>query len=94
MTIQGRENARLLFEGLCTPFPDGLEGIQFTELSSWAVGKSVIVQWRADADFLCGPYLGADAYLTKNGLLAAQVATFDGADLPFNPNYPDPCPQD
>jgi len=97
ITIQGRENARALFEGLCTPFPNGLEGIQFTELSSWTVGKTVIVQWRADAPFddpfICGPYLGADTFVTKNGLLAAQVATFDGADLPYNPNYPGSCPQ-
>ena len=86
VTIQGLEQVEALFEGLCTPFEDGgLRGIQFTELSSWTVGKTVNVQWSADAWFLCEPYLGADAYVTKNGLLGAQVATFDGAELQFCP---------
>jgi hypothetical protein len=39
------------------------------------------VQWRADAPFLAEPYRGADAYETKDGLMAAQVTTFDASAL-------------
>ena len=35
----------------------------------------------ANADFLAAPYLGADAYVTQDGLMRAQVSTFDGAQL-------------
>ena len=31
----------------------------------------------ANAPFLAEPYYGADAYVTKNGLMGAQVTTFD-----------------
>jgi hypothetical protein len=37
----------------------------------------VNVQWRVDGDALKEPYRGADAYVTRDGLLAAQVSTFD-----------------
>jgi hypothetical protein len=37
----------------------------------------------ANAPFLAVPYYGADAYVTKNGLMGAQVTTFDGAELQF-----------
>jgi hypothetical protein len=36
----------------------------------------VNVQWKADAPFLTEPYRGADAYVTRDGLLVAQVSTF------------------
>jgi hypothetical protein len=81
VTVEGREDVRDLFEGFCQPFPDGLAGLQFTEVESWKVYGTINMQWSADADFLCEPYLGADAYETRSGLMAAQVTTFDGAEL-------------
>jgi hypothetical protein len=45
----------------------------------------VNVKWRATASFLTEPYFGADAYVTKDGLMFAQVTTFDGAALKFKP---------
>ncbi len=81
-TIQGRPNTQELFEGFClSPSEGGLNGITFTEVASWKVGKTVNVQWSADACFLTETYLGADAYITQNGLMAAMVTTFDGAEL-------------
>jgi hypothetical protein len=75
---------RALFEGFCKPHADGgLNGITFAEIKSWTVGKTVNVQWVATAPFLAAPYYGADAYVTQNGLMAAQVTTFDGAELQF-----------
>jgi hypothetical protein len=44
------------------------------------------VQWRTDADVLREPYRGADAYVTRNGLMAAQVSTFDMKALTANRN--------
>jgi hypothetical protein len=37
--------------------------------------------WRAEAPYLATPYKGSDAYVTKDGLMYAQVTTFKGADL-------------
>jgi hypothetical protein len=48
---------------------------------TFVVGDVINVQWRADAPFLAEPYRGADAYETKDGLMAAQVTTFDAACL-------------
>ena len=47
------------------------------------VGGTVNVKWTATADFLAEPYVGADAYVTKDGLMHAQVSTFDGSKLKF-----------
>jgi hypothetical protein len=45
------------------------------------VGDTINVQWRATADFLLEPYLGADAYVTKDGLMFAQVTTFRSDEI-------------
>ncbi len=81
VTVEGREDVQALFEGFCQPFPDGLAGLQFTEVDHWKVHGTINMQWVATADFLCEPYYGADAYETSRGLMAAQVTTFDGAEL-------------
>lgn len=91
VTVEGRDDVRALFEGFCLPYPDGLAGLQFTEVSSGTVHKTLNVQWSADACFLAEPYLGADAYETWAGLMAAQVTTFDGAELVENPTWETDC---
>jgi len=91
VTVAGRDDVRDLFEGFCLPYPDGLNGLTFTELSRGTVHKTVNMQWSADACFLAEPYLGADAYETWAGLMAAQVTTFDGAELVENPNWEADC---
>jgi hypothetical protein len=58
-------------------------GLQFTAESSFMVGNTLNVMWRAEADFLAEPYKGSDAYVTRGGLMAAQVTTFDGSKLKF-----------
>lgn len=86
VTVEGRVALRELFEGFCLPASEGgLKGLQITELNSWRVGKTISVQWVADACFLSEPYLGADAYITARGLMLAQVTTFDGAELNIDP---------
>ena len=81
--IKGREKVGDLFAGFCKPRPDGLKGLKFTSESSFLVANTLNVMWRAEADFLSEPYKGSDAYVTRDGLMAAQVTTFDGSKLKF-----------
>jgi ketosteroid isomerase-like protein len=80
--VKGRQQVGDLFKGFVKPFKDGgLCGLRFESEHVQIVGDTVNVQWRADADFLAAPYRGADAYVTHDGLMWAQVTTFDGAQL-------------
>jgi ketosteroid isomerase-like protein len=83
--VKGRQKVGELFAGFCKPRPDGLKGLKFTPEKSFLVGNTLNVMWRAEADFLAEPYKGSDAYVTRNGLMAAQVTTFDGTKLKFKP---------
>ncbi len=82
---KGRQKVGELFAGFCKPRPDGLKGLKFTAERSFLVGNTLNVQWRAEAGFLSEPYKGSDAYVTRGGLMAAQVTTFDGSKLKFKP---------
>jgi ketosteroid isomerase-like protein len=78
VVIRGRQAVADAFGGMVKPFKDGgLGGVTFTAEHVFTVGDTVNVQWKADAPFLKEPYRGADAYVTREGLLAAQVSTFD-----------------
>ena len=78
VTIRGREAVGEAFRGMVKPFAEGgLFGVTFTPEHAFTVGDTVNVQWRVDADVLSEPYRGADAYIARDGLLAAQVSTFD-----------------
>ena len=63
------------------PAQGGTCGLKVTSEHIFVVGETVNVQWRAEAPFLAEPYRGADAYETHDGLMAAQVTTFDAAAL-------------
>jgi SnoaL-like domain len=80
--VKGREAVGELFRNFVKPVKDGgLCGLTFETENSFAVGDTINVQWVAKADFLAEPYRGADAYVTKDGLMWAQVTTFDGAQI-------------
>ncbi len=79
VVLKGRQKVADLFTGFCKDRPDGLKGLQFTVESSFQVGNTFNVLWRAEAPFLAQPYKGSDAYVTRDGLMAAQVTTFDGS---------------
>ena len=82
--VAGREKIGDLFAGFCKDRKDGgLKGLKFTAEHVYTVDDTLNVQWRAEADFLKEPYKGSDAYVTKDGLMYAQVTTFNGADLKF-----------
>lgn len=80
--VIGREDIGALFAGFCqAPEDGGLIGITFATERSFTVGDTVNVQWIATAPFLAEPYRGSDAYVTRDGLMAAMVSTFRGSDL-------------
>src|SRR5882724_8927459 len=82
--VKGRKAVGDLFAGFVKTHADGgLCGIKFTTEHSFAVNGTLNVQWSADAPFLAEPYRGSDAYVTKDGLMYAQVTTFDGKAIKF-----------
>jgi hypothetical protein len=84
VVVIGREAVGELFTGFCKDRSEGgNRGLIFTPQQTFKVGHTINVQWSADASFLTGPYLGADAYVTKAGLMYAQVTTFGAPPLPY-----------
>lgn len=82
VVIAGRTEIGALFAGFCKEHADGgLKGINFAAEKSFVVDGTVNAQWVASADFLAEPYRGSDAYVTRDGLMAAMVSTFEGTDL-------------
>lgn len=80
--VRGRQAVADMFAKIVKPpSQGGICGLRFTAEHTFAVGNVINVQWRADAPFLAVPYRGSDAYETKDGLMAAQVTTFNAADL-------------
>ena len=80
--VKGREAVGDLFRDFVKPAKDGgLCGLKFVTVHAFTVGDTINVQWRATADFLVEPYLGADAYVTKDGLMFAQVTTFRSDEI-------------
>jgi hypothetical protein len=86
-TTRGREALGKMYEQVVkAPSQGGTCGLKITPEHMFVVGETVNVQWRADAPFLAEPYRGADAYETHDGLMAAQVTTFDQAALKMKRN--------
>jgi hypothetical protein len=82
VTVRGRAAVGEMFANIVKPpAQGGTCGLKVTVEHTFVVGDVINVQWRADAPFLAEPYRGADAYETKDGLMAAQVTTFDAAAL-------------
>ena len=81
-TTRGREALGKMYEQVVKPpSQGGTCGLKVTPEHVFVVGETVNVQWRADAPFLAEPYRGADAYETHDGLMAAQVTTFEATAL-------------
>ncbi len=76
--MKGREQVGEMFRNAVKPFAEGgLCGVTFTPQHTFVVNGTVNAQWSANGDMLAEPYLGADAYVTKDGFMAAMVTTFD-----------------
>ena len=86
VVVKGREEAGKLFANFVKPVDQGgLCGIKFTPEQTFIVGETLNIQWKAEAEFLTESYKGSDAYETRDGLMAAMVSTFKGADLKKKP---------
>jgi hypothetical protein len=80
--VRGRQALGEMFTQVVkSPSQGGTCGLKVTPEHTFVVGETINVQWRADAPFLSEPYRGADAYETHDGLMAAQVTTFDAKQL-------------
>lgn len=84
--VKGRKALGEMFAQVVKPpSQGGTCGLKVTPEHIFTVGETLNVQWRAEAPFLMESYRGADAYETHDGLMAAQVTTFDAAALKFKP---------
>jgi hypothetical protein len=73
------------------PSEGGTCGLNVVAEHTFVVGDTINVQWRADSPLLKEPYRGADAYETHDGLMAAQVTTWNPAELKWKvPPTPHP----
>lgn len=80
--LKGRQAVGDAFRTMVKPFAQGgLCGLTFTPEHSFTVGETINVQYRVTGEPLAEPYRGADSYEAKNGLMQAQVSTFDRAQL-------------
>jgi len=76
--VSGREAIGQMFKkALMPPSGGGQCGMKLIPEKTFIVGDTVNVVWRAEAPFFAEPYRGSEAFETRNGLLAAQVTTWD-----------------
>jgi hypothetical protein len=76
--VRGREAIGKMFQkSLKDPSQGGLCGRKLIPEHTFVVGNTVNVVWRFEAPFFAEPYRGSEAFETRNGLLAAQVTTWD-----------------
>jgi hypothetical protein len=71
--VNGRDAVAAIYRQTVKPFKDGgVCGLKFEADATFTVDGTVNVQWRAtSAELLIEPYLGADAHVTKNGMMWA-----------------------
>jgi len=76
--VKGRQAIGDMFRtALLPPSKGGQCGMKLIAEHIKVVGNTVNVIWRAEAPFFAEPYRGSEAFETRNGLLAAQVTTWD-----------------
>ena len=80
--VKGRKAIGDMFrKALMPPSRGGQCGMKLIAEQVLTVGDTVNVVWRVEAPFLLEPYRGSEAFETRNGLLAAQVTTWDPAAM-------------
>jgi hypothetical protein len=81
-TVSGRQAIGEMFKkALQPPTKGGQCGMKMTVEKQIVVGNTVNVIFRAEAPFFAEPYRLSEAFETRNGLLAAQVTTWDPAAI-------------
>ena len=80
--VRGKiELGKMFAQVVKPPSQGGTCGLHVVAEHTFVVGDTINVQWRADSPLLKQPYRGADAYETHDGLMAAQVTTWNPNDL-------------
>jgi hypothetical protein len=80
--VRGKvELGKMFAQVVKPPSQGGTCGLKVVAEHTYVVGDTVNVQWKADSPLLKQPYRGADAYETHDGLMAAQVTTWNPNDL-------------
>jgi hypothetical protein len=80
--VQGTEALGKMFAQVVKPpSQGGTCGLKVVAEHTFVVGETINVQWKATSPLLKEPYRGADAYETHDGLMAAQVTTWNPDDL-------------
>jgi hypothetical protein len=81
-TVSGRQAIGEMFKNaLQPPAKGGQCGMKMIVVKSFVVGNTVTVIMRAEAPFFAEPYTLSEAFVTRNGLLASQVTTWDPAAI-------------
>jgi hypothetical protein len=76
--VSGRQAIGEMFtKALQPPAKGGQCGMKLIPEKTIVVGNTVNVIWRCEAPFFAESYRGSEAFETRNGLLAAQVTTWD-----------------
>jgi hypothetical protein len=76
--VQGRDAIGKMFQqALKGPKDGGQCGMTLIPEKTFVRGNTVNVVWRVEAPFFAAPYRGSEAFETRNGLLVAQVTTWD-----------------
>jgi hypothetical protein len=80
--VRGKTALGIMFAQVVKPpSQGGTCGLSVVPEHTFAVGDTINVQWVATSPLLKEPYRGADAYETHDGLMAAQVTTWNPNDL-------------
>jgi len=80
--VSGRQAIGEMFKtAVQAPAKGGQCGMKMTVEKQIVVGTTVNVVFRAEAPFFAEPYRLSEAFETRNGLLAAQVTTWDPAAI-------------
>jgi len=80
--VIGRQKVAELFQNVVKPAKEGgVCGMKFEKVHSKLVGDTLTVHWRIVGPGVLEPYHGTDAYITRDGLMAAQVSTFVRGDV-------------
>ena len=80
--VKGRQAIGEMFkQALQPPSKGGNCGMKMVVEEMKVVGDTVNVRWRFEAPFFAEPYRGSEAFETRNGLIAAQVTTWDPAAI-------------
>jgi hypothetical protein len=85
-TVKGRKAIGEMFTNFLKPHAQGgFCGMKTIPEEMTMIGGTVNVVWRIEAPFLAEPYRGSEAYETKDGLMVAQVSTFDPGAMKMKP---------